>query len=127
MTPQHYNKKIQPLDYIEANGLDFAEGNVIKYVTRYKEKGGLDDLLKAKDYLQTLINRQRKPFNKSILKEIQQTFQDDTVKPVEEYYSLLKSGMFYEFYPELSGEWEKDRDQWLTVIYPELLKTRNNG
>ena len=57
MTPQHYNKKIQPLDYIEANGLDFAEGNVIKYVTRYKEKGGLDDLLKAKDYLQTLINR----------------------------------------------------------------------
>lgn len=57
MTPQHYNKKIQPLDYIEANGLDFAEGNVIKYVSRYKEKGGLDDLLKAKDYLQTLINR----------------------------------------------------------------------
>lgn len=57
MTPQHYNKKIQPLDYIEANGLDFAEGNVIKYVTRYKEKGGLDDLLKAKSYLQVLINR----------------------------------------------------------------------
>lgn len=61
MTPQHYNKKIQPLDYIEANGLDFAEGNVIKYVTRYKEKGGLDDLLKAKDYLQVLINRLQMP------------------------------------------------------------------
>ena len=57
MTPQHYNKKIQPLDYIEANGLDFAEGNVIKYVTRYKDKGGLDDLLKAKDYLNTIISR----------------------------------------------------------------------
>lgn len=57
MTPQHYNKNIQPLEYIEANGLDFAEGNVIKYVTRYKEKGGLDDLLKAKSYLQVLINR----------------------------------------------------------------------
>ena len=127
MTPQHYNKKIQPLEYIEANGLDFAEGNVIKYVTRYKEKGGLDDLLKAKDYLQILINRQRKPFNKSILKDIQQTFQDDTIKPADEYYSMLKSGMFYEFYPELSGKWEKDRDEWLTKIYPELLKTRNNG
>ena len=60
MTPQHYNKKIQPLDYIEANGLDFAEGNVIKYVTRYKEKGGLDDLLKAKDYLELLIKRHGK-------------------------------------------------------------------
>lgn len=64
MTPQHYNKKIQPLDYIEANGLDFAEGNVIKYVSRYKEKGGLDDLLKAKDYLELLIKRYGNQDNK---------------------------------------------------------------
>lgn len=63
-TPQHYNKKIQPLDYIEANGLDFSEGNVIKYVTRYKEKGGLDDLLKAKDYLELLIKRYGNQDNK---------------------------------------------------------------
>ncbi len=58
MTPQHYNeKKIQPIDYIEANGLDFAEGNIIKYVTRYKSKNGLEDLHKAKYYIELLIKR----------------------------------------------------------------------
>jgi len=55
----HYNNPIQPIEYIEANGLDFAEGNVIKYVTRYKDKGGVSDLEKAKYYIQKLIDREQ--------------------------------------------------------------------
>lgn len=52
----HYNNKaIQPIDYIMANKLDFCEGNVIKYVTRHKEKNGLEDLQKAKQYIEFLI------------------------------------------------------------------------
>jgi hypothetical protein len=52
----HYQKlKIQPLDYIQANNLGFIEGNIIKYVTRYKDKNGVEDLKKAQHYLNYLI------------------------------------------------------------------------
>jgi hypothetical protein len=54
----HYNSEIQPIDYIKANGLDFFQGNVIKYVTRYKRKGGLEDLKKAKHYLEMIIHQE---------------------------------------------------------------------
>lgn len=52
----HYNKKaIQPIDYIIANDLNFCEGNVVKYITRYKDKNGVEDLKKAKQYIDFLI------------------------------------------------------------------------
>lgn len=52
----HYaNKAIQPVQYIHANDIGFFEGNVIKYVTRWKEKGGLNDLRKAKHYIELLL------------------------------------------------------------------------
>ncbi|HRD65692.1 MAG TPA: DUF3310 domain-containing protein [Candidatus Competibacter sp.] len=52
----HYRmKKIQPWDYIAANELGFFEGAIIKYVTRWRDKGGLLDLLKARHTLDKLI------------------------------------------------------------------------
>jgi len=52
----HYmSKSIQPIEYILANQLDFCSGCVIKYITRYKDKGGLEDLKKAKHYIDFLI------------------------------------------------------------------------
>lgn len=52
----HYkDKAIQPWDYITSNGLGYLEGNVIKYVSRYKDKNGLQDLQKARHYLDKLI------------------------------------------------------------------------
>lgn len=52
----HYkSKKIQPIDYIAENNLGYLEGNVIKYITRYKDKNGLEDLKKAKWYIEYLI------------------------------------------------------------------------
>lgn len=54
--PKHYNNNaIEPIAYILANGLDFCEGNVIKYITRWKQKGGVTDLHKAKQYIDFLI------------------------------------------------------------------------
>lgn len=54
--PKYYkNKKIEPIDYIESNNLGFHEGNIIKYITRYKEKDKLNDLIKAQWYLNRLI------------------------------------------------------------------------
>ena len=52
----HYkSKSIQPWDYIVGNNLGYLEGNVVKYVSRWKDKGGLDDLKKARHYLDKLI------------------------------------------------------------------------
>ena len=67
--PKHYNQlKIQPRDYITANKLDYNEGNVVKYVSRWRSKNGLEDLLKAKNYLDYLIKtEQAKKSNKFFL------------------------------------------------------------
>jgi hypothetical protein len=52
----HYRARgIQPIEYIHANNLGFCEGNVVKYVTRWKDKGGEADLRKAIHYLELLI------------------------------------------------------------------------
>lgn len=53
---KHYKMlKIQPIEYIMANDLSYTQGNVIKYVTRYKEKNGIEDLKKAKHYIDFMI------------------------------------------------------------------------
>jgi hypothetical protein len=46
---------MQPWDYIIANNLNYLEGNVVKYVSRWRQKGGVEDLRKAKHYLEKLI------------------------------------------------------------------------
>ncbi len=52
----HYkDMKIQPIDYIVENEIPYREANVIKYVSRYKSKNGLEDLQKARHYLDLLI------------------------------------------------------------------------
>lgn len=57
----HYkDKAIQPWDYIVANDLGYLEGNIVKYVSRWKDKGGVDDLRKAQHYLTKLIETQVK-------------------------------------------------------------------
>lgn len=57
----HYKKQaIQPVQYIHANGIGFFEGNVIKYVTRWRDKGGIADLEKAKHYIELLIELETK-------------------------------------------------------------------
>jgi hypothetical protein len=52
----HYlGYEIQPIDFIIKNNIGFVEGNIIKYVIRFKEKGGVQDLEKAKHYIELLI------------------------------------------------------------------------
>ena len=56
-TPTHYDFNIEPVDFILANDIPFDEGNVIKYISRWKLKKGRDDLLKARHYIDILIAR----------------------------------------------------------------------
>jgi len=56
---EHYRKgSIQPIEYIYANGMDFFSGNVVKYITRWKYKNGLEDLKKAKHYIELLMEQE---------------------------------------------------------------------
>jgi hypothetical protein len=55
----HYRDMvIQPVEYILANGLGFIEGCVVKYVSRWKSKGGVEDLRKARHFLDLLIEHE---------------------------------------------------------------------
>ena len=57
----HYKDcKIQPIEYIVANNLTYAEGNIIKYVTRSRRNGGKNDLLKAKHYIEMILEMEYK-------------------------------------------------------------------
>ena len=52
---EHYQQTIQPVEYIHANGLPFIEGNVVKYISRHKRKGGAQDVEKAMSYCAMLL------------------------------------------------------------------------
>jgi hypothetical protein len=52
----HYKKlKIQPIEYIHANQLPYCEANVVKYISRWRDKGGIKDLEKVKHYVDLII------------------------------------------------------------------------
>ena len=55
INPSYYGTGFDVIDFCQANNLDFMQGNVIKYVTRYKEKNGKEDLLKAMKYIERMI------------------------------------------------------------------------
>lgn len=60
----HYKgRAIQPIDYILANELDFCEGNVVKYVTRWRFKNGIEDLKKARQYLDFMIEEEESKYD----------------------------------------------------------------
>lgn len=52
----HYKQMaIQPVQYIHANDLGYCEANIVKYVSRWRDKNGIEDLLKARHYIDLLI------------------------------------------------------------------------
>lgn len=58
--PDYYkgNGKIEVWDFIASQNLNFFEGNIIKYVCRHRNKNGVEDLKKARTYLDKLINNE---------------------------------------------------------------------
>lgn len=57
----HYSSMpIQPMEYSMANGLDACQHSIIKYVSRFRDKGGVQDLEKAKHVIDMLIEFERK-------------------------------------------------------------------
>ena len=58
--PSYYGTGIDVIEFCLRNNLTFMQGNVIKYVTRYKEKNGIEDLEKAKEYIDRLIEFEKR-------------------------------------------------------------------
>lgn len=57
----HYaDYAIQPLEFCVLNNIPFLEGNVIKYICRWRKKNGVEDLQKAKHYIEMLIELEEK-------------------------------------------------------------------
>lgn len=68
----HYSRfPIQPMEYIEKNKLPFADGCVVKYITRWRFKNGIEDLRKAKHFIEMLISlEEQKIANKESFKNV---------------------------------------------------------
>ena len=73
INPTYYRKGIETTDYIVSHSMNYVEGNIIKYVTRYKDKGGLEDIEKAEWYLARL----KKAYLDDIVDQIQQEKNND--------------------------------------------------
>ena len=73
INPTYYRKGIETTDYIVSHNMNYVEGNIIKYVTRYKYNGGLEDLKKAEWYL----TRLKKAYLDDIVDQIQQEKNND--------------------------------------------------
>ena len=59
--PPHYTQhKIEPIDFIIENEFDFCTETVVKYIMRFRKKNGIQDLIKAKQYIDFIINKQLK-------------------------------------------------------------------
>lgn len=57
----HYKDlKIQPIEFIHANNIPFCEANAIKYLCRWRSKNGIEDLKKARHYIDLLIELETK-------------------------------------------------------------------
>jgi hypothetical protein len=58
---EHYkHRAIQPIEFIHANNLNFIEGVIVKYIVRWRDKNGFEDLEKIKHYVDLLIELEKK-------------------------------------------------------------------
>lgn len=119
----HYkNKVIQPIEFIMANGLNFCEGSIVKYITRWREKGGVQDLQKVIHYAQFLIEEaqaavpEAPTFGEELIEAMQEAVQLSTFDTTEEMEDT---------YPAPSGDLEQTkRCVWQTfwgTYYGQLV------
>lgn len=105
----HYkNLPIQPIDYAMANGLGGPEHSVVKYVTRWRNKGGIMDLQKAIHVLQLMIEHET-DVNSGRKSPAPQAPQRTTEGQVATRKIETASG--FPVHPDQSGSWTADRER----------------
>lgn len=128
----HYKKhKIQPIEFITANGIPYIEGNIIKYVTRWRDKGGLRDLEKAKHYLEMLIEMQNQKAKDGMLELVQKELADckgeATEKQDDKGFSVPYSLLMRETCGQgllnsgLAAYWVKEYGEFIITKIPKYV------
>jgi len=86
MKPKHYPNagKNDLIRFALENNVGAIEFNIIKYVLRYKDKNGIEDLKKAAEYLNRLIDHEEKQKQRQLLKEITEADEKDGLYDDEE-------------------------------------------
>jgi Protein of unknwon function (DUF3310) len=130
----HYLKrKIQPIEYIYANGLDFLEGCIVKRITRWRYKDGFEDLEKIKHEVDLLIALHNSPETDygNTRREVEETAQ--TSQSFGEGFANTKVQTAYQALQELfpKHEWEKlvswGGYRWVrrgVLLYPDYILLR---
>lgn len=91
---KHYEHgALEPIDVIDAWGLGFSEGCIVKYVARWRHKDGLKDLYKAKWYLNHLINLAGNRYAPAVQPNVGTSIVDKLKLPYREAYAIAR--MFY--------------------------------
>ena len=102
----HYSKyKMQPSKFVTENKLLYPEGCVIKYVVRHQDKGGKQDLEKAKNMIDMIIERD---YMESTIKEETDTVDDDYLKSLEDASRASQKDEKQESWIEGYRKWKKD-------------------
>lgn len=99
----HYtNKKIQHWDFAASQNFDYFQGNITKYISRWKDKKGLEDLEKAQHYLEKYIE---------IIKYYPDSYKNiiDTLQKENEDVVVYATGVTLQSEVNISGE-EPTRD-----------------
>lgn len=110
---RHYNDmKIQPIVFIMENGLSYAQGNVVKYVCRYLDKNGAQDLVKAKQYIDFMLTELKNS----------KTENDFPFKEGDTYYAPDEFGVIHESVWDDVSEEEYDADRGYFATFHEALK-----
>jgi hypothetical protein len=93
----HYRGAIQTWDYIIAHDLGFLEGNIIKYVTRFRKKNGVQDLEKARHYLDKLIEVENERLRRTpdANEHHQQAVEDSVAQPEDRHGQRLSDDVAY--------------------------------
>lgn len=98
---QHYKDcKIQPVEFMHANGMGYCEGAVVKYITRYKKKNGLQDLLKARHFIDLLISLE---------------YPDQAIGELQPQENNMTQ-----------GQWVKEQFEDIRILVDRLAKTKIN-
>ncbi len=107
---------IQPVEYVMVNKIPFVEGNVIKYVSRWRKKGGVQDLKKARHMLDVLIEHEEKQAAYHLIRRGSQLL--PARRPRRVPSQLLGGSM------EVCPEIPKGLVEWLDKGYPERCPCR---
>jgi hypothetical protein len=92
----HYKDfKIQPIEFTHQNNLNFCQGNVIKYITRYKFKNGIEDLKKIKHYVDLLIELEYGESSPVVIND-----ELELIRRIKESYPWIPDSIFRGDYDE---------------------------